>query len=315
MRRPLALFALCLATVAVAGCNGGSPAAPVPQAPQARAVRPPWWREAPDTVRSGVYVAQANGSGDGLVLAYPAQNKANKAPECSITGQSFQETQIAADSTGNLYLPNVATGTVNIYAPHCGNLLRAVPDPNRSDLSVAVDGAKFYAAGGTHVSICSMNGCAAALTDNSILQLESVAVDHSGNVWASYYNQGARPSLIVWVGATMPGRVVNGYDNQNTPGGLLFDRRNTLISVQTRFTHVYVYHCNAGTASCINAEILSLHGPTVFGTLNAKNTAFQATDYANDSVDVYAYPSFRYKYSYSNGLNQGDSVEGIVETR
>ena len=313
--RPLLFFALSLAAVAPAGCTSGSPTAPVPQSHRARAARPDWWRDAPDTARVGVYVAQANGSDEGVVFGYPAQNKSNNASECSIIGQSFEETQIAADASGNLYLPNVAKGGVNVYAPRCGNLLHAVADPNGSDLSVAVDGATFYAAGGTHVSICSMSGCSGVLTDGSILQLESTAVDHSGNVWASYYNLSGRPSLIVWVDASMPGRPVNGYVNQNTPGGLIFDRHGTLISVQSRFTKVYVYRCNAGTASCINEGILPLHGATIFGTLNSKNTQFQATDYANASVDVYAYPSFRYKYSYNNGLKQGDSVEGIVETR
>jgi hypothetical protein len=40
-----------------------------------------------------------------------------------------------------------------------------------------------------------------------------------------------------------------------------------------------------------------------------------AGDYANDSVDVYRYPSFKYEYSYDRGLRGGYSVEGIVQTR
>jgi hypothetical protein len=33
---------------------------------------------------------------------------------------------------------------------------------------------------------------------------------------------------------TMPGHAVSGYVNQNTPGGLIFDERDNLISIQTR---------------------------------------------------------------------------------
>ena len=50
----------------------------------------------------------------------------------------------------------------------------------------------------------------------------------------------------------MPGHVVSGHVNQNTPGGLLFDAHDNLISVQTRFFHVYIYQCNAASANCTN---------------------------------------------------------------
>ncbi len=178
-----------------------------------------------------------------------------------------------------------------------------------------MDGAKFYAAGGTHVSSCSVKGCTNNLSDGSIFQLSSVAVDHSGNVWASYYNQSFAPSLIVWVGASMPGRVVSGYVNPNAPGGLIFDRHDSLISVETIFPFAFLYSCNAGTASCINTNTIQLHAGSAFGSLNARTTDIQITDYANDAVDVYAYPSFTYKYSYDNGLMSTYSVQGLVQTR
>ena len=311
------LFCAAIAALGTAGCGSGAGSAitPTDMQPAARHAKPAWWRQAPATARAGVYVAQANGGGDGMVLGYGPQNRRNGDPACSIDGQTFEQTQIAADRMSRLYLPDASTGTIRIYAPHCGKLLQTVSDPGGADLSVAVDGSKFYAAGGTHVSTCSINGCANNLSDSSIHQLSSVAVDHSGNVWAAYYNQSFAPSLIVWVGGSMPGHVVSGYANPNAPGGLIFDRHDNLISVETIFPFAFLYSCNASTASCINANTIQLHAGSAFGSLNARNTDIQITDYSNDAVDVYTYPSFRYKYSYDNGLMSTSSVEGIAQTR
>lgn len=316
LRDFLLFFCAGVAAFSITGCGGAGSAVPSAAVrPAARHAHPAWWRVAPATARAGVYVAQANGGGDGVVFGYGTQNRHNVGPSCSIDGQTFQQTQIAADAKGRLYLPDVSTATIRIYAPRCGKLLRTISDPGGSDLSVAVDGAKFYAAGGTHVSSCSVKGCTNNLSDGSIHQLSSVAVDHSGNVWAAYYNQSFAPSLIVWVGASMPGRVVGGYINPNAPGGLIFDRHDSLISVETIFPNAFLYSCNAATANCINTGIIRLHAGSAFGSLNAKNTGIQITDYSNDAVDVYAYPSFTYKYSYDNGLMSTYSVEGIVQTR
>lgn len=313
----LGLFALSL-TAALVACGGANPAAPGMSPPaSAGDTRPSWWREAPDSARGGVYVAQANGAGDGLVFGYGLHNRADNAPKCSISGLKFEETQIASDAKGNLYLPNVATSALQVFAPHCGRLVKTFDDSKSGggDLAVAVDGSVAYVGGGTHVSACGGGGCTRELTDDSIFQLESVAVDHSGNVWASYYNQSFAPALIVWRGGQMPGRTVSGYANQNTPGGLTFDRHDTLVSIQSRFQHVYVYRCEAATASCTNTQTFTLKAASVFGALNAKNTNYQATDYAFDAIDVYAYPSFKYLYSYSNGLMPTYSVEGITQAK
>jgi len=309
------LFALSAIALATAGCGGlGSTTIP-PTTGQSAAHRshPPWWREAPATARAGVYVAQTNGAGDGLVFGYVAANRRNRTPSCSLNGQSFEQTQIAADRMGRLYLPE-SNGSIRIYAPHCGKLLRTVSDPGGFDIAVAVGRSKFYAAGGTHVSSCSMKACSNNLSDGSIFQISSLAEDRSGNVWAAYYNQSFAPSLIVWLGGSMPGHVVSGFVNPNAPGALLFDRQGTLLSIETIFPFVFLYSCDAQSASCSNSGSIQLHAASDFGALNAKNTAIQITDYADNAVDVYEYPSFMYKYSYDNGLNADYSVEGIAQT-
>jgi hypothetical protein len=272
-------------------------------------------RDAGAAARAGVFVTQANGSTDGMVFGFKAPNKTGQPPVCSIGSQNFDDTQIAADLAGNLYLPNVETSVIGVYSPNCGQLVRGIADPYGSAVDVAVHGNTIFAAGGQTVAVCTTSGCASSLTDPSIFQLETTAVDSKGNVWASYYNQTGAVELIVWPHGKMPGRVASGYVNANTPGDLIFDKNDTLVSIQTRFSHAYVYHCNAATAACTNAAIFTLHGTSLFGALDARNTNVQITDYGDGAVDVYAYPSFTYEYSYSRGFMPNYSVQGIVQTR
>jgi hypothetical protein len=311
LRLPVLGAGLWCAAIALAGCAARGDSASYASTSGAL---PQTQREASASARAEVYVTQSNGSANGIVFGYGARNKRNNVPQCTLTGQKFDHTQIAADAAGNIYSPNLETSEINVYAPNCGALLASVKDPYGADVDVALGtGGKFYTAGNTHVSACTMSGCTSELTDPSISQLETVAADAHGNVWAAYYNKGGVPSLIVWPGGSMPGKPVSGYVNQNTPGDIQFDKHDTLVSLQSLFTHVYIYHCDVAAATCTNTKTISLHGGSLFGALNAKNTNFQATDYEGDAVDVYAYPSFKYEYSYSRGLLSGSSAQGIAE--
>ena len=307
-------FAMLAMAALAAGCAQSMGAVPAgsamvaPSAPLGSAAAPA------ARARTGVFVTEANGSSDGMVFGYKPQDKTNQPPSCTIGSQNFDHSQIAADSSGNLYLPNIETSVIGVYAPNCGQLVRGITDPYGAPIDVTVRGSAIYAVDYQHVAVCSTSGCSSALTDASIHQLETAAVDSKGNVWASYYNQGFAISLIVWPGGAMPGHVVTGYVNQNTPGDLMFDNSDTLVSIQTLFTHAYVYRCSAAAATCTNLRTVSLRGGSLFGALNAKNTDMQITDYANGAVDVYAYPSLKYEYSYNEGFQPGYSVQGIAQT-
>lgn len=299
--------AFVVAAVVIAGChasNDEAPAVPMKSSsiPQSR------------VTRIKVYVTQANGASDGFVYGYTGNNKANRSPACTLKGQKFDHSQIAVDASGNVYLPNIETGRIDVYAPDCGSRLASVTDPYGADVDVTVgnDGT-FFGVGNSHVSVCTTSGCASELADPSILQLETAAVDAFGNVWATYYSQKGAPSLIVWPNGSMPGKPVSGYVNTNTPGDLSFDNTGNLISVQTLFAHVFVYRCSETKATCTNTRTVTLRSGALFGSLNASNRDFQVSDYANNKVDVYSYPAFAFLYSYNRGLKEGYSTQGIAQ--
>ena len=160
---------------------------------------------APATARAGVFVTQANGSADGVVFGFKAQNKANLPPVCSIGSQNFDHSQIAADGAGNLYLPNVETGVIGVYSPNCGQLVRGIADPYGGPLDVAVAPARCMRPAAPPSRSARPDGCSSSLTDPSILQLETTAVDSKGNVWASYYDHTGAVRLAVWPRGRCPG--------------------------------------------------------------------------------------------------------------
>jgi hypothetical protein len=300
------VVAMLVVEVAFSACEAHSSAAATPFVANALPTL--------HATRVSVYVTQANGASDGVVYGYTANNKANRLPVCTITGQKFDHSQIAVDASGNTYLPNLETGAIEVYGPNCGALLASVLDPFGADVDVALgSNGTFFGVARSSVSICTMSGCASELTDPSIFQLETAAVDASGNVWATFYNQKGAPSLIVWPKALMPGKLVSGYVNSSTPGDLSFDRRGNMLSLQTLFPHVFVYRCNLTTTTCTNTKTVTLRAGALFGALNASNSDFQVSDYPNNKVDVYSYPAFTFEYSYNRGFKQNYSVQGIAQ--
>jgi hypothetical protein len=319
------LFASVLTSIAIAalsGCAGSGTVVAVrpptlPNVAQTVRVKPAWWREAPATVREGVFVSNITGPGTNVIFGFGPQNRNNKLPECTIPAQ-MDVFGIASDASGNVYVPTFAGGTniVNIYAPGCGKRIARLNDPYGNPSGAAVHGSTFYVEDlDGSVPVCTLSGCSSELTDPSIRSGSGggVAVDSFGNVWATDYNQSFVIELIVWRHAKMPGHIVSGYVNTVTPGGIEFDRHDNLIAVDS--TVVRCYTCNARGATCTRTVSFPLQGKSRFGALNRRNTDFQVTDQEHSSVDVYAYPGFSYQYSYNRGPSGGLNPMGITQTR
>ena len=309
--RLVVTLATSAALAGLAGCGSGIQNVPGGSGTPARdAAR----REVqPARAHPAVYVAQANGGATGVAFAYKPDNQNDDPPVCMLRGQRFVASDIGSDQRGNLYLPNVVTSRIDVYRPDCGKLLARIADPFGSPIGVVIHDGGVYVANGNNVAVCSLKGCASALTDPNVNQITSVAVDAHGNVWAAHYDQQFAVSLIVWPHGAMPGHELTGYTTGFTPGGILFDAAGTLVTVVSHSGAARTFTCSITNLMCTVTGSFALLGRSEFGALNSANTEIQITDTASDAVDVFAYPSFIYEYSYSAGLLAGYSPEGITQ--
>jgi hypothetical protein len=319
MRRLLSptLVSVLLTGCLLAGCSGSGQPLPGAKANVGADSRQDSasWREAPDTAKAGGYVSQTNGADQSVAFGFRSGNEKDRGPACTIGGVNGITGTLGSDPAGNVYVPDAVASTVTEYAPNCGAVVGSFGDPYGSPIGALPSANAIYVPSRTNVAACSMAGCTSDLTDPSLFEITSAAVDSSGNVWAAYYSSKGTISLIVWRGGVMPGRAVSGYINSNAPGGILFDKHDRLISIMAPFATAYVYRCSAKRAACTNTGQGTLRGGSNFGALNARNNEIQVTDHTNASVDVYAYPSFTYKYSYHRGLVSGYAVMGITQTQ
>lgn len=307
LKRFTLLFASFGLGAFLVGCGGGSPGAfSVTQPP----ANPASMRLGPTLAAKDVYVTQESGSGAARLFEFGPQNRSDSKPICTRQAPNGV-VDIAADPAGDLYLPDIAQSKVKVFAPACGPLVGTIHDPYGGPIGVIIQGATIYLADGVGVGVCSMHGCTSHLSSPAITQLSSAAVDLRGDVWGAGYGASGI-TLVVWQGAKMPGHVVSGYIESGTPGDIMFDNADDLVTVDTFFSKAYRFECQLAYFSCTQLVSIDLHGRSNFGALNGTNSDIQVSDLQFDSVDVYSYPNFAYEYSYDASFNN-TAVEGIAQ--
>jgi hypothetical protein len=274
---------------------------------------------APNVGTPTVYVLNAVVPPSYQIVGYAAQNKRNARPLCA---RSFNAGgyAIASDAKGNVYVAgdNPNGSVINVHAPDCGNIITTVSDPFNEAIAVAVKGTAIYAAGLNNlkefsVAVCSLTGCTRTLKSPvSVNQLSGLAVDSKGNVWASFYDTYGYVRLIVWRHGRMPGHALGQYMPPN-PGDRHFDDHGTLVAVEYDAPAIYTFACDTRQLKCSQLGKFTVKGTPQYGALNAANTDIQVRDYESQSVDVYGYPSFTYKYTYAKGPSGHLQPSGITQ--
>jgi hypothetical protein len=267
------------------------------------------------------------------VLGYPAANKKNKAPLCSVGRGSGYINEIAVDAKGDLIVPaasnpgSVPEGTVLVYkGPRmCGKDLGSFSDPYGQPASAASRDAatgkivvgNIVDNGSTpgSVSICSMaTGCSTNLTNSNLYEVAGVALAPNGDCWASGDNYAGGAVLVYFKGCTGSGELATGFQNV-FEGGLDIDNAGNLVSISAFNATLYVYQgCNP---SCTLVGSYSLNGES-FGVAVFVHGAVKelaVADLQYGQVDVYDYdpPSaVSFEYDFNNGLNISGVVEGVA---
>jgi hypothetical protein len=280
------------------------------------------------TNSGGIYVTEFEGSS---IYGYQHKNTANNPPSCTISlGGTAYINGMAVDGKGNFIAPlgeSPSTGArqVNVYTGPgmCGSLAGTIADPygQPSDASSpdAVNGTIavgniFDNSGAGSVSLCTLSSgtCSTNLTNSAMYEVAGVAMDNSGNCWASATDSGGTATLTYFAGCAGSGVQATGYLNSSY-GGLDIDRNGNLVSISAFSSQLYVYSgCNP--ACTLVGGPYAMQGEAVFGHLNKQSMTFCAGDFADGTMDVYYYSpaALTYWYSFSNGLQASYTPEGCA---
>jgi hypothetical protein len=165
---------------------------------------------------------------------------------------------------------------------------------------------------GGSISLCSLaKGCKRDLINPALATLAGVATKN-GDCWGSGVTSSSMAVLVYFKHCSGSGSVASGFENAYY-GGLDFDRGGNLVSISAFDAKMYVYKgCNP--ACTLVGGPFTLNGNTAFGDLNKRSTAFVGADFQYGEADVYKYKPTRltYEYSFDNGLDASDGVEGAA---
>lgn len=266
------------------------------------------------------------------VFGYMTPNTGNNPPGCSVSTVSYVN-DVASDDGSDLIVPQGSTVAVYAGPKLCGSELGSFADTygiasdasanNAKHSTIAVaniyDGTSYIAPAPGSISVCTLaGGCTSNLTNSNMFEVYGVVMDSNGDCWASSYDGATSGGtwLTYFQGCTGSGQTATGYDN-GSPGGLDIDKDGHILAIDAYHNALYVYSgCNP-TCTLVNGP-QALEGGSIFGHLDRSSMDFAAADYQYGQIDVYQYNAsngkIKYKYSFNNGLNAADLVEGAAFT-
>lgn len=328
-RRSQTVLGMLAATVlAASGCSGNAPMM-TPSTFGQTAFRTPLIEPS-----RGIYVSANNGSGVGVVFAYPEYNRSNGKPLCYVRGFNFLW-DIATDAAGDLLVPDALGGIFVYKGPHmCGLELghikgfsnqqavdAAAVDAAHKEIAVAYHYGRFISYPGS-IAVCTLaKGCTRTLTNPGVFEIFSVTMAKNGDCWADGWPwSSTKPNLVYYAHCKGKGQTATGFQNEYA-GGLDVDDEGHLLAISSpSFTSsnrhrskLFVYGgCNPACTLIGGPFVLSprkKHGQAEFGHLSPSSDRFVVADNTYSQVEIYAYTGhgtgLRYLYSFNNGFNGG----------
>jgi hypothetical protein len=343
MRLPVSTrYALGAAALiaSLAGCSGGSQLSavntPSQTAPQQRSVsgyhpmissdgvwsvlpagftpnreRPSWMKSPPPNVATGhVAVAQFGGSS---VLWFLRNDRRNKPP--TVCEPASSTNGIAIDRSKNLWVPDGRANTTTEYGPNCGAAKLTIPDPTGEPADVGFDSkGHIYIlnlnnhTGPPTVEVYDSSGTqTGTLSDPSFAVLFGIGTDSNDNIFVSNLTSSNVGNIIEFPGGAMPGTALTGV-SLGLPGSPVFDSSNNLI-ISDWFRGTIDFFAPPYKSA---PKTVPLKGQSIWCPLGPTEKRIFCGDAQNGSIDVYAYPTGTYLYSYSNGLSASALVTGVA---
>ena len=299
-----------VALAMLAGCSGAQTASTPIGYGQIPATRParglPVITPPNGAAPGGLYVAE---QGDYVTYEYALPNKMNNPPKCSDSLPNYGAAGIGVNAKRVLYITMYTMNEILTFGPNCGAAGPTLNDPNGGPVDVAFDNTKNI----VYVDEQSTGGIAVyengatsptRMLSNPENQLSGgIAVDGHGNVFQSDFNN----NIIEYPGGHQKRSKVLGLTGLGLPTGLEFDRKGDLIVVDDS-NGILVY---APPLVGAPKKVVTPLGGCGYGKLDTKNRNLYVTDILSGAIDVYAYPSLKYKYTISSrvGLVSGVAVD------
>lgn len=275
----------------------------------------------------GLYVSEFKATD---ILGYMTPNTSNNGPTCQ-ESPADAVNDVATDNGGDLIDPDGGTHTIILYSgPQlCGSEMGAINDPygipsdasaiNAKHGTIAVaniySGISFQGPLAGNVAVCTMSGgCTSELTNPNMFEVAGIVMASNGDCYVDSEDSSGVDWLTYFAGCTGPGQTATGFAD-TTLGGLDIDKDGHILAIDAYNSQLYVYSgCNPD-CTLVNGP-QALWGQTIFGHLSRSSMEFAGADFQNGEIDMYKYESstgkIKYEYSFNNGLNASDLVEGAA---
>jgi hypothetical protein len=310
-------FSVLAAAIATAACGGTGISPNTPMASGASSpVQEARSTTVPDVFRKGIYVAEGT-----VIYGYAANKQRLRGPKCTVKGTSYANA-VAVDGAGNLMVPNGGDRSVTIFkgpemcGPELGSFNDSYGQPSGAASNNAATGMIavaniFDSSGAGSIAVCTLSGgCTKNLTNSNMYEVAGVAMARNGDCWGSATNSVGAATLTYFKRCTGAGQAATGWRNAYY-GGLAVDIHGYLVALDAFAPQLWIYKgCNP---SCtLVAGPFTLHGDSVYGSLNENSTQFAAADYGDEQIDVYAYSLTGLKYEYSFGVGGISDALGVA---
>jgi hypothetical protein len=249
-------------------------------------------------------------------------NRKNQRPFCKITPKEPVDGVPGVDAAGDLWLPEAfwqgsfVNSEVVEYTPSCGKPIFTLQDPaaNANDVAIGSDGTIYVtnfvtnSSGSGDIAIYSSGQTTPSRVIKPSGDLEVVgAVPNSKNdVFATYYEcetcRGA--GLLMFPGGEGPGQQIKD-PLLRTPGVPIVDKNDNILVPNGTSLHVF-----SPPYTSVSKK-LAVQGKTQDCSLNRSQNNLACADYGKDTIDMYAYPSLKYSYSFSKDLPT--YIQGIAQ--
>ena len=273
--------------------------------------------------RSYTYVASQHGR---TINGFATDNHTNNPPVCQIPN-NYDPEGIATDAAGTLYVtasfPGAKVGAAT-FSSACGPPGQRLYNSHGLPVDIAVDGTTVYIANlndglavPATIEVHSFRSTYTTyqLSDKTAYAGLGIAVDKHHNVfWSNATQEFNSGQVIEFPAGRMPGIVLTATKiGSDWPGGVLIDNSGRLLQVDQTSKMLYVYDAIGSQPGTLTARrSIRLMGTSVFCAFWRGERRFSCLDYEHGSVDVYAYPSGTYAFSYTSDLSRRDDPIGIA---